>query len=378
MLQFLLASLLLNTVLGKSLFDALGMGFTSLLDSVDAASKFMFGDSFADHFFAFKVLPTIIFFSSLISVLYHVGALQVAVRSAAWVMQKTLGTSGAETLATAANIFVGHTVAPLVIRPYVATMTRSELMALMVGGFATISGGVLAAFVELGIDAGHLLTASVISAPAALLVAKIMEPESGTPRTLGAVTIQVERNATNVIEAAANGAVEGLRLALNIGAVLIAFVALMALFNGFFGWLGAQFGFTGTQAWSLEAAFGLAFSPFALAMGVPLEECLLAGQLLGTKTVVNEFLAYENMSEVLKSADAAESSQSPSMSARTEVILTYALCGFANFSAIGIQLGGIGGMAPERTPDLAKLGLRAMAGGTLAAFMTACVAGILI
>ena len=374
-LQFLLALLVLKTGPGQVLFGYIGAFFTALLNYVDAGSSFVFGEAFGEHFFAFKVLPTIIFFSALMGVLYHLGLVQYAVAAFAWVMQRTLRTSGAESLAAAANIFVGQTEAPLVVRPYVASMTRSELMALMVGGFATIAGGVLAAFVGLGIDAGHLVAASVISAPAALLVAKIMQPEVEAPKTLGKISVEIERMATNVVEAAANSTLDGLRLALNVAAMLIAALGLIALVDGALGLLGQGVGYIlGMEGleWSLSAALGYLFAPFAWLMGIEAKDCLLAGELLGKKMVANEFVSYVQLSQWIQPGSGVELSQ------RSVVILTYALCGFANFSSIGIQIGGIGGIAPERRRDLARLGFRAMLGGSLACFMTACVAGILL
>ncbi len=374
-LQFFLALLVLKTAPGQTLFGHMGAFFTALLNYVDAGSGFVFGEAFGEHFFAFKVLPTIIFFSALTAVLYYLGLLQLVVAAFAWIMQRTLRTSGAESLAAAANIFLGQTEAPLVVRPYVATMTKSELMALMVGGFATIAGAVLAAFVGMGIDAAHLLAASVISAPAALMVAKVMQPEVEVPRTLGMVSIAVERNATNVVEAAANGTLDGLRLALNVGAMLIAALGLIALLDGSLGLLGRGVGYLlGVEGleWSLSAALGYLFAPFAWLMGIEAGDCLAAGELLGKKMVANEFVSYLQLSQWMEPGSEVE------LSPRSVLILTYALCGFSNFSSIGIQIGGIGGMAPERRGDLARLGFRAMLGGTLACFMTACVAGILL
>ncbi|MDE2743844.1 MAG: NupC/NupG family nucleoside CNT transporter [Gemmatimonadota bacterium] len=374
-LQFLLALLILKTGPGQALFGYIGAFFTALLNYVDAGSSFVFGDAFGEHFFAFKVLPTIIFFAALMGVLYHLGLVQYVVVAFAWIMQRTLRTSGAESLAAAANVFVGQTEAPLVVRPYVASMTRSELMALMVGGFATIAGGVLAAFVGLGIDAGHLVAASVISAPAALLVAKVMQPEVEESKTLGRVSIEVERTATNVVEAAANGTLDGLRLALNVAAMLIAALGLIALVDGALGLLGQGVGYMlGMEGleWSLSAALGYLFAPFAWLMGIEAKDCLLAGELLGKKMVANEFVSYVQLSQWIQPDSGVELSQ------RSVTILTYALCGFANFSSIGIQIGGIGGIAPERRRELARLGFRAMLGGSLACFMTACVAGILL
>lgn len=374
-LQFALALLVLKTAFGQAFFGYIGAFFAALLNYVDAGSHFVFGADFGEHFFAFKVLPTIIFFAALMGVLYHLGWVQHVVMAFAWVMQRTLRTSGAESLAAAANVFVGQTEAPLVVRPYVASMTRSELMALMVGGFATIAGGVLAAFVGLGIDAGHLMAASVISAPASLVVAKAMQPEVEVPKTLGRVAIEVERPATNVVEAATNGTLDGLRLALNVGAMIIVALALIALLDGAVGLLGRAVGYVvGVEGleWSLSAALGYLFAPFAWLMGIEARDCLAAGELLGKKMVANEFVSYIQLSQWLQPGSGVE------LSPRSVVILTYALCGFANFSSIGIQIGGIGSIAPTRRGELARLGFRAMLGGTLACFMTACVAGILL
>ena len=391
-LQIAFALFILRTTPGRLMFDGIGDLFEALNANVEAGSSFLFGlnprsdDELLPptyallRSFAFGVLPTIIFFSSLMSILYHLGIMQRLVNLIAWIMQKTLGTSGAESLSAASNIFVGQTEAPLVIRPYISKMTTSELNAVMVGGFATIAGGVMAAFVEMGVDAGHLVTASVISAPAALLIAKVMLPETGQPETLGPVKNPSATEHINLIEAAAAGASDGLKLALNVGAMLIAFLALLAMANSLVGWVGEQFydltsylfRLPRGATWSLELFFGYAFAPFAWIMGIPTEDCRKAGELLGVKMVANEFLAYDGLGKWAK--ETGEAAPNP----RSIVIMTYALSGFANFSSIGIQLGGIGGIAPERRADLARLGLRAMFGGTLAAFMTACIAGILL
>jgi CNT family concentrative nucleoside transporter len=367
-LQFVFALAILRTTLGRWVFDGIGSVFEALLGYVDAGSLFVFGPKYQDFYFAFRILPTIIFVSSLMSILYHLGVMQRVVAAAAWCMQRTLGTSGAESLSAAANIFVGQTEAPLLIRPYVPTMTRSELMAVMVGGFATVSGGVLAAYVGMGIDARHLVTASVISAPAALMCAKLMQPEVDTPQTLGTVRLVVERRTVNVIEAAADGASEGLKLALNVAAMLLAFMALIALADGVVVQLGRWCG----QSWSLSAALGYLFAPLAWLIGVERADCYRVGELLGLKMVANEFVAYERFATWLKEGSPV------TLAPRSQALVTYALCGFSNFASIGIQIGGIGAMAPERRPDLARLGLRAMLGGTLACLLTACVVGILL
>lgn len=404
-LQFVFALLILKAPGGQAVFDWLGGLFNQLLGFIEEGSALLFNvypregeEGLPPPFvllrsFAFGVLPTIIVFSSLMSILYYLGVMQRVVGALAWVMQRTLGTSGAETLSAAANIFVGQTEAPLVIRPYVKDMSMSELMVVMVGGFATIAGGVLGIYVALlGPQyAGHLLTASVISAPAALLIAKVMQPEVAVPVTVqedqhtsgesqgeanapdrandGDGDVELDYVASNVLEAAAEGATAGLKLALNVGAMLITFVALVAMINAFVGWCGAFFGFEGDAAWTLEQGFGYLFAPLAWTMGIQWSDCTIAGQMMGEKMVLNEFIAYLSLGEAVKNE---------SMSERSITIMTYALCGFANFSSIGIQLGGIGGIAPSRRGDLAKLGFRAMIGGTLAAFMTACIAGILL
>ena len=378
LLQFAFAAIILQTNVGGQIFGALDVAFTTLLSCVNAGSSFVFGEGYAEHFFAFKVLPTIIFFSAFMSIFYYYGVMQFIVSLFARLMQVTLGTSGAETLSAAANIFVGQTEAPLVIRPYILSMTNSELNAIMVGGFATMAGGVLAAFVDMGISAKHLLSASVMAAPVGLMIAKIIQPEVDEPKTLGHVKLDVKDPSANVLEAIANGAVGGLQLALNVGAMLIVFLALIALINLMLGWLGMQFGFvtgegdTVEYVWSLNAALGWLFQPIAWLMGIEWKDCAPAGELLGLKMAANEFIAYARLAEWAKPDSGVEISE------RTRQIMTYALCGFANFSSIGIQLGGIGGIAPERRGDLARLGFRAMLGGTLVAFINACVANIMM
>jgi len=379
--QLVLAIFVMRTEEGNALFTAIGGVFAGMLNFVDEGSAMVFGANYTDFFFAFKVLPTIIFFSSLMAVLYYLNIIQPLVRFLAWIMRITFRTSGAETLAVAANIFVGQTEAPLVVKPYVSAMTKSELMSLMVGGFATISGGILAAYIGMGIDATHLVSASVISAPAALVIAKLLEPETEIPVTLGrGVTIQkTDDDPVNVVDAAARGAGDGLTLALNVGAMLIAFLALLAGVDWLVGFVGEVSEFTVNTfrsaspvdfQWGLASFMGWFFAPLAWLMGIQWAECSVAGELLGYKLFANEFIAYQNLSQIQESAETA-------LSERTTVILTYALCGFANFGSIGIQLAGIGGIAPSRRSDLAKLAVRAMLGGTLAAFMTACFAGML-
>lgn len=366
LMQLVLGLIILRTPLGKAFFLQLTNFVTAFLDFSDAGARFVFGDNFSEHLFAFKVLPTIIFFSSFITVLYYLGVIQWIVKLFAKVMMKLMGTSGAESLASAVNVFVGQTEAPLLIRPYVPFLTQSELMAVMVGGFSNIAGGVLAAYVSMGIDAGHLIASSVMSAPASLLMAKLMFPETEQSRTAGTVTLNVERPWANVIDAAAEGASEGLKLALNVAGMLIAFIAIVALFNALLGQVGSWMGFPDI---TLEVILGFLFRPLAWLMGVPWSEAGTVGSLLGIKTVINEFVGYARLQEMI---------QAGQLSQRSITIATYALCGFANFSSIAIQIGGIGAMAPDRRGDLARLGLKAMIGGALATFQTATIAGMLL
>ncbi|MEE3368061.1 MAG: nucleoside transporter C-terminal domain-containing protein [Planctomycetota bacterium] len=391
LLQFLLGGVILWTPpglkrpVGYWLSELITYLFAQLQTFVQAGSGFLFrlpAEPQSEQqslqllgSFAFGVLPTIIVFSALMSLFYYLGVMQWIIRGMAYVMQKVLGVSGAESLAAAANVFVGHTEAPLVVRPYISNMTGSELNALMVGGFATLSGGLLAAYADMNIDAGHLVTASVISAPAALVIAKILEPERNTPETLGKITVQVEKREINAIDAIANGASEGLKLALNVAAMLLAFLAIIAMADACLGWLGGMCGFVDEQGkplWSFAAALGYLFAPLSWVMGIEAKDCLLAGQLLGMKTIANEFVAFQQMGQWIDPAGAG-----PTLSPRTQLIMTYALSGFSNLGAIGIQIGGIGALAPQRRGDLARFGLRAMLGGALACCMTACVAGAL-
>jgi CNT family concentrative nucleoside transporter len=328
-------------------------------------------------YFAFNVLPTIIFFSSLMGVLYYLGIMQKIVAFFAYIMEKTLKTSGAETLSVSANIFVGQTEAPLVVKPYVHEMTMSELMVVMVGGFATVAGGVMAAYVGMLKDyfpdiAGHLLSASIMSAPAAIVMAKIIFPETKAPKTFGGVKVKLPKTNVNIIDAAASGAGTGLTLALNVGAMLLAFIALVGMINFGIAKIGDAYNwFFGTSvSLSLQCLLGHLFAPIAWMMGVPWQDCTVVGCLLGEKMAINEFVAYFHLAQELSTGQALQE--------RSIVIATYALCGFANFSSIAIQIGGIGGIAPTRRHDLAKLGMRAMIGGTLAAFMTGTIAGMFV
>ena len=381
-LQFALAVFVLWVPAGQVVFGWLAAGFVRLIGFTEAGSSFLFGplvDTEQFGFvFAFQVLPTIIFFGALMACLYHLGVMQRLVAGMAWVMTRLMKVSGSESLATAANVFVGQTEAPLVVRPFIAGMTRSELFALMTGGMATIAGGVLAAYVLLlgGTDpveqayfARHLISASIMAAPAALVMAKLLVPEQAESETAGAVHVVVERPHVNLIEAAAGGAGEGLKLALNVGAMLLAFLALIALINGPLTWLGAISGF---EAWlgqplDLALILGWLFAPLAFLAGTPLNEAVDVGGLIGQKIVANEFVAYVALSEMQEG-----------LSQRSVLIATYALCGFANFASIAIQIGGIGSIAPSRRPELARLGLKAVLAGALVSLLNAAWAGILV
>lgn len=380
-LQLLFAVLVLKTPPGRWLFNFMNDAIVKLLSFQEEGGKFVFNalsipagqPGSMGFFFAFQVLTTIVFFSSLISVLYYLGVMQKLVMFFARIMFVTCKTSGAETLSASANIFVGQTEAPLLVRPYIEDMTDSELMCVMVGGMATVAGGVMAAYVGMLKGyfpdiAGHLLAASVMSAPAALVMAKIMIPETGHPKTKGKVEIAYKDPSVNVIEAAANGATIGLQLAFNVGAMLVAFMSLLAMANWAVEHVIAWFGPEGV---TLQRLFGWVFAPLAWIMGAPWKDCQVLGQLMGEKTVLNEFVAYTSLMQHAAAHPGA-------LSYRSYVIATYALCGFSNFLSIGIQIGGIGALAPNRKRDLAKLGLYALVGGSLASFMTATIAGILI
>ena len=374
-LQFVLGVLVLRTEPGRWLFVVIGDGFRAVMETVKAGSGFLFstgpdnplGDNLLGTF-AFGVLPTVIFFSALMSILYHLGIMQRLVWAMAWVMRFTLGTSGAETLAAAANVFVGHTEAPLVVRPYLATMTRSEICAMMTGGFATVTGGLLGVYAGMGIDISHLLTASIISAPAALLIAKVMVPETEPEKVSAEMTMSAPSHHVNLIAAAVEGASDGLKLALNVGAMLIAFLAILALVDVL---LAGSCHLVGARVITLGTILGYACWPLAWLLGIPAAECMEAGRLIGLKTVANEFIAFDQLGK----ADVGEAGI---ISRRTANVLTYALAGFSNFGAIGIQVGGIGGLEPSRKKELAELGLRAMFGGLLACCMTGAIAGLLL
>lgn len=390
LLQFVLGLIVLRTELGEATFRRIGELVTVLIGAADQGARFIFGnlvdvqkDSWG-FVFAAKALPTIIFFSSLSAIGYHLGFLQRVVGMMAWVMKRIMRVSGAESLSAAANVFMGQTEAPLFVRPYIKSMTDSELNAVMIGGFATIAGSLMAAYASiLGHSefeavsemARHLLTASVISAPAGLVVAKIMLPETGQPETAGTVSLRFERTTRNLIDAAATGALDGMKLAINVAAMLIAFIAIIALLDKGLGWFGefelmaSGLRWIGLERLNIDGVLGLLFSPIAWLTGVPWQDCRSVGSLMGTAMATNEFLAYRSLSDMITQV---------SITPRSQTLSIYALCGFANFSSIAIQIAGIGGIAPERSHDLARLGLRAMIGGAIACWMTACVAGTMI
>jgi CNT family concentrative nucleoside transporter len=375
-LQVVFAIIVLKTSVGQLVFTRLGDLITRLLGFAGVGAAFVFGPLGSGTvwgrvmtgalgpdgaqyatIFAFQVLPTIIFIAALFAILYYFGVMQLIVRLFAFMMNRVMQASGAESLNVAASIFMGQTEAPLTIRPYLPEMTQSELMTVMTSGMAHISGGIMAAYILFGIEAKHLLTAVIMTAPGTIMMAKLLVPETEVPKTMGSVRLEVERTDVNVIDAAGRGTGEGLHLALNVGAMLISFLALIALINALLGLVHL----------SLEEIFGWVFAPVAWAMGVPWRDAPVIGNLLGTRMALNEFVAYSKLGPLKSSLDP-----------KSFTIATFALCGFANFSSIGIQIGGIGALAPNRRHDLARLGLRAMFAGTLANFMTATIAGFLL
>ncbi len=375
-LQILFGVIVLKTAVGREVFQTLGSAINRLLNFAFVGSSFVFGP-LGDKtvwprimntvlgpegakygvIFAFQVLPTIIFIAALFAILYYFGIMQFVVRLFAIMMRRVMQASGAESLNVAASIFMGQTEAPLTIRPYLPRMTESELMTVMTSGMAHISGGIMAAYILFGIEARHLLTAVIMTAPGTLMMAKIFVPETQMPETMGTVRLEVERTDVNVIDAAGRGTGEGLALALNVGAMLISFLALIALVNAILG----------LAHLSLQQIFGWVFAPVAWSMGVPWRDAPIIGNLLGTRMALNELIAYSQLGPL-----------KPVLDPRSFTIATFALCGFANFSSIGIQIGGIGALAPTRRHDLARLGLRAMVAGTLANFITATIAGFLL
>ena len=375
-LQLIIGFVVFRTQIGKGVFEAANVAIRKLNEFAGEGAKLVFGalgdgGKMQEIFgggviFAIAIPATIIFVSALSSLLYHWRVLPLVVTGIAWVMRRTMRTSGSETLATAANIFMGQTEAPLVVKPYLGAMTRSELMALMVGGMATIAGGVAAAYASLGIDAGHLLTASILSAPGTLVIAKLMFPEMDKSETADEECELPKSRATNSIDALCQGASDGMRLSINVIAMLIAFVALVYMANAILGWALSW------TAWNftIQEAVGWLNVPFAWLMSVPSDECVRVGAVLGERVVLNEFMGYLKLTSMMEGEGA--------LSPRTSAIATYALCGFANFGSVAIQIGGIGTLAPDRRADLAKLGLKAMVGGVLACYLTATVAGLLM
>jgi len=368
-LQLVFAIFVLRVPFGQTLFAALGEVVKKILSFSYVGSEFVFGEIGKQHsslgiIFAFQVLPAIIFVSALFAILYYLGVMQLVVKAFAVAMNRVMGASGAESLNVAASIFMGQTEAPLTIRPFLAGMTQSELMTVMTAGMAHVSGSIMAAYIAFGIEARHLLTAVIMTAPGTIMMAKILEPETGTPQTLGGIKVDIPRTDVNVVDAAARGTTDGLYLMLNVIAMLVSFIALVALANGAFGWVH------GSLAWfpqDIQTVLGWIFSPIAWVMGVPWHDAGAIGGLLGTRMVLNEFIAYAQLGPLRGQLDPV-----------SFTIATFALCGFANISSVGIQIGGIGALVPERKHDLARLGFRAMIAGTLANFLSATLAGILL
>ncbi|MFN6567817.1 NupC/NupG family nucleoside CNT transporter [Dendronalium sp. ChiSLP03b] len=365
-LEFVFALVILKTPWGLNVFKSLGNIVSNFLAFSDVGAKFVFGDNFKEHLFAFQVLPTIIFFSAVISVLYYYGILQRVVNVVAWVMIQTMKTSGSESLSCAGNIFLGPTESALMVKPYVSNMTQSELHALMTGGFATIAGGVLGAYLSFGIPPEHLIAAFFMTAPTSLVVSKLLYPETEISETTGKANMDVETSYVNVIDAATTGAIDGVKLAVNVGVTIIAFLGLLAAVNALLGWLGGR---VGLEQLSLQWILSFLMAPVAFLMGVPWNDCRQVGALLGTKTILNEFIAFLDLKTLIESGK---------ISQRAIIIATYALCNFANIGSIGIMIAGIAGMAPQRQQDLARMSVRAMIGGLLASFITACIAGMLV
>jgi len=374
-LQFLFGIFILKTAVGAKLFEWAHLGANEFLGVANEGALLVFGpladgSLVAEAFpsrpvvLAITITATIILVSALSSLLYHWGILQRVVRGFAIVMQRAMGLSGSESLAAAGNIFMGQTEAPLLVKPYLSSMTRSELMAMMTGGMATIAGGVLAVYVGFGIEAGHLITASVMSAPAALLIAKVMLPETEKSPTAAGSEAVVEITSTNSLDALCKGTSDGMKLSINVVAMLIGFTAIVALVNLLLAWVQSWFGVE--TPITLQILLGWLNAPFAFLMGVPWEDCASVGRMLGERIVLNEFIGYLSLAEL-----------SDSLAPRSRTLATYALCGFANFASIAIQLGGIGGLAPDRRKDLAQLGARAMIGGVLASYLTATMVGII-
>jgi CNT family concentrative nucleoside transporter len=377
-LQFVFAVFVLRIEAGRVAFQKAGDAVNRLLSYAFAGSQFVFGElgkqgSHLGFYFAFQVLPTIIFIAAFFAVLYHYGVMQFVIKIAAWIMTRVMGASGAESLNVAASIFMGQTEAPLTIRPFLPDLTRSELMTVMTSGMAHVSGGIMAAYIAFGIEPKHLLSAVIMTAPGTLLMAKMLVPETEQPKTAGRVVMSEEEEKTekeeNLLGAVARGTTDGLHLALNVAAMLISFLALVALTNGIMGgvhnWLAGH-GIFWFPA-SLEKVFGVLFAPIAWVIGIPWHDCGMIGNLLGTRMVLNELVAFSILGPMRGALDP-----------RSFTIATFALCGFANLSSIGIQIGGIGALAPNKKGELARLGIRAMLAGTMANLMSASIAGMLL
>ncbi|XP_053556573.1 solute carrier family 28 member 3 [Bombina bombina] len=378
-LQVILGLFILRTKAGFDAFDWLGIQVQTFLEYADTGSKFVFGEKYIDHFFAFKVLPIVIFFSTVMSMLYFIGFMQWLIKKVGWVMQVTMGTSPTESLVAAGNIFVGQTESPLLIRPYLELLTKSEIHAVMTAGFATIAGSVLGAYISFGVSSSHLLTASVMSAPAALAIAKLFWPETEPIRVTMKTGLQLEKgDAKNILEAASQGASASIPLVANIAVNLMAFLSLLAFFNAALSWLGNMFDY---PQLSFEVICSYIFMPFSFMMGVDWEDSFIVGKLIGYKTFFNEFVAYEYLAGLItkrkEDGPLYIDGIKQYMSIRSEILATYALCGFANFGSLGITIGGLTSMAPSRKGDIAGGAIRAMIAGTVACFMTACIAGIL-
>lgn len=394
-LQLVMAVFVLKVPFGQELFRNIGDFITEILHFSDKGAGFVFGPlvtkpdemvnlfgAGANYIFAFRVVPTIILVSSLVSISYYLGIMQKLVQIVAKFVSITMGASGSEALSNAASVFVGQVEAQLLIKPYVPTMTMSELLASMTGSMACVAGGVLAVYIGLGIKASYLLTASIMAAPGGLVIAKIVWPETEESKTKGKVEVEVKKTNANLVDAAAHGASDGLRIGMNVVAMLIAFIALIAMTDAALGWVGAKAFQAGLRAdgvgldlahLKLQDIFGLFFAPIAWLLGVPWQDAHIVGRLMGEKLVINEFVAYTDMSNMLKHL-----TPGPSISAHAETIATFALCGFANFSSIAIQVGGIGEIAPSRRQDLARLGFRALTCGTMASYLSATLAGLLV
>ncbi|WP_226421091.1 NupC/NupG family nucleoside CNT transporter [Vibrio sp. E14] len=382
-IQFALGAFVLYVPWGRDLLNGFSSGVSNVINYGNDGSSFLFGGLVSDKMFevfggggfifAFRVLPTLIFFSALISVLYYIGVMQWVIKILGGALQKALGTSRAESMSAAANIFVGQTEAPLVVRPFVPKMTQSELFAVMCGGLASVAGGVLAGYASMGVPLEYLVAASFMAAPGGLLFAKILHPETDQPHeSIEEAMDGGDDKPVNVIDAAAGGAASGLQLALNVGAMLIAFVGLIALINGMLGGIGGWFGM---PELTLELILGYAFSPLAFLIGVPWAEAVTAGSFIGQKIVVNEFVAYLNFTPYLGENAQVIAATGEVMSEKTTAIISFALCGFANLSSIAILLGGLGSLAPSRRSDIARMGIKAVLAGTLSNLMAATIAG---